>query len=699
MYTVGLHDPDFLEMSVENCLDTLKRHDILSFDSETSGLNYLSDHLKCIQIGTGEQEFVIHPDLLESFKDILESKLLIIHNASFDLKFLYRQDIFPNRVFDTMLAEAVLYCGDAYHKKALNFVAKKRIGIDLDKSFRKGIDKKDITGEYIQYAGDDVKYLHKIMEHQLAEAKQKDLVKCINLENEFVLVLAYLEYCGFKLDAEKWKAKMAEDQRKVLEARKSLDELIFSKDLTSYINYQVDAFNENLGTKINWDSSSQVLELFTGLGIDCATGKTKAKKAKKIKIVDYSNSLFGTTELPELKSNDERLDTLLQEFGISTKDSTVYEMSVAAKNIEKYSKQYPFIKDYLHYKELQKTATTYGQFFLDQISPVTGRIHTRFNQIMDTGRTSSGSGSKSEPKINFQNIPNNKETRSCFVSEEGNVLVDCDYSGQENIILCNKSMEPNLLEFYDKGFTDFHSFNAKKIFKELSELSLEEVKALHNDKRQQAKVVSFALAYGAAGSTIATNLDIPLEEGEALYTKYFEAYPGLKQYFKKCEDSALKNGYILVDNRNKRKLYIYNYERFKELNRTIDRDFWDAYKKMKKDNPEDRHFLVMKEKVKEYFQIKGNIQRLSMNAPIQGEAAGVSKIAGIFMFKWIKAQGLVGTVKIVNFIHDQYLIECPVSIAEIVKKALIKSMEDAGKLYYSRVLLKTSCIVSTYWQH
>lgn len=652
-YIVGFVDEGFKNCSVEECLAELKDCEEIQADSETTGLFFQTHDIKCFQLGSGINEFVIHPDFIQAFKVLLETKLILFHNAKFDLKFLYKHGIFPNRVYDTYVAECVLYCGDSFHRKALNVVAKKRLGIDLDKSIRKGIAEKEIKGEVIQYAADDVKYLQKIKEHQLIEAKEKDLIKCINLENDFVLALAYLEFCGIKLDKSKWQEKMKLDQEKLTEARRTLDKLIFTKDLKKYIDYQLSLFDEGVGTRINWDSPKQVIELFTGLGIDC----------------------WETVK-------------------------GIRKQSASAKSIEKYQEQFPFIKDYLHYKELQKVVGTYGNSFIKQIDPNTKRIYTQFSQIMDTGRTSCGGKNKDtkEEFVNLQNLPNNKETRKCFVAEEGNIIVDADYSSMEIVVLTNKSMESGLLEFFDNGFTDFHSYNAIKIYPELKDKTFEQVKKDYNTLRQNAKVGGFTVSFGGVGKTVADNLKISLEDGERFYKLYFEAFPNLKNHYKKCEDQAYKDGYILIDERNKRKCFIYNHDRFKTLQREIDKSFWERYR-MLKQNPDSNEFLLMKGKVKEFFSIKGDISRKAYNFPIQGTAASIAKIAGIKFFKWIKENNLINIVKMVSFIHDQYLVECPKELEKNTKEALVQAMENAGSLYFKRVPLKASAEIDTCWSH
>jgi len=654
IYVIGFTDGQFLQCNVNSCIDYLQDHEWIAIDTETNGLHFMDNDIKCFQLGDADNQFVIHPVHLQSFKLLLETKGLIAHNMKFDVKFLYKAGIFPTKVYDTFLAECVMYCGDAYHRKALNIVAKKRLDVDLDKSVRKGIVDKAVQGEVIQYAADDVKYLHALRKNQLIEAYEKDLVKCINLENDYVLVLAYIEFCGIRLDTDAWKLKMEKDKQLLQNARKLMDNLIFSQDMKKYINYQMDLFNPELTTRINWDSPAQVIKLFTELGIDC----------------------WETVK-------------------------GVRKQSASAKSIEKYQEQFPFIKDYLHYKELQKVVGTYGQSFINQIHPSTGRVYTQFTQIMDTGRTSCGGKNKDtkEEYINLQNLPNNTQTRNCFVSAPGNSIVDADYSSMEIVVLTNKSLEPGLLEFFDNGFTDFHSYNALKIYPELQGKTMEEVKEHHTALRQNAKVGGFTVSFGGVGKTVADNLKISQEEGDRFYQLYFEAFKELKSHYKKCEDQALRDGYILIDTRNKRKSYIHNHTRYRELHREFDRNFWEKYRLMKESNPEDYHFQLMKTKVREYFSIKGEISRKAYNFPIQGQAASISKIAGIYFYKWIRENNLLGKVFIVSFIHDQYLVECPENMEQTVKEALVKAMEDAGALYFSRVKLRASAEIAKCWSH
>lgn len=647
IYICGIDSKDFPEVSASRILKHFEDHGYVEFDSETTGLFPHTCALKCFQLGDHENQFVIGPQELPKFKQFLETKELVMHNAKFDLQFLYKQDVWPRKIYDTMVVEAVLYCGIKTHRKSLKEVLSNRLGITMDKSEREGIEYKKMTKEVIEYSANDVKYLGLIRKSQKKEIRQKDLDVVVRLENDYVRCLAYIEFCGFYLDKEKWLKKMANDQKQLEEAEKSLKQYILDNGLKKYIEPQLSLFSEERELSINWDSPKQVIPFFKDLGID----------------------------------------TSFVEKG-ETKDS------VGADVLEKYSKSHPIVKTYLNYKELQKTVGTYGEGFISQINPVTKRIHTNFTQILDTGRISSGGNGT----VNMQNIPAEESTRGCFVAEPGNVLVVADYNSQENVVLANKSLDKGLLEFYDKGLSDIHSYNASKIFWELANLPFEEIKEKHSDKRKLAKVGCFAVSYGGVGTTVASRLNISKEEGDRFYDAFFAAFPDLKEYFDGCERQALRDGYILIDDVTKRKSFIYGFDRLKEMEAKMDKRFWDTYKVLKKDTSSPK-YQEYKQTIKDYFQIKGEITRKSYNFPIQGTSASCTKIASILLFNWILDNNYRNIVKFANVVHDEIILECPKALSETVKDVLEKFMKQGGSYFCKRVPLTAKGVISEHWTH
>lgn len=434
-------------VDIDYILDYFKEHTHVQFDLETSGFDPYTSKILCFQIGDKETQFVCDPTFINKFKSFLEDKILVGHNIKFDLKFLNIFGIFPTKVYDTFIAEYVLTQG-IDKRRNLAAVLYERLGINLDKSIRENIFEKGLTSEVIKYAANDVKYLDDIREQQIKEAEEKDLLKKLRLENSFVPVLAYIENCGLKLDVEKWKIKIIKDKENLLKAKKVLDEWIIKNNIKEWVNTQLNLFSTEQEVTINWNSPNQVAVLFKQLGVP----------------IEY-------------------------------KDGDKIKVSVGNVNIAKYEKDFPIIKIYLDYKKVEKLVGTYGENFFSHINPITGRVHTNFKQLMDTGRLSSGGKNRKtkEEYINFQNIPSDKFTRSCFIAEKGNTLLISDYSGQEQIVLANNSLDKNLLHFYDSGFTDMHSFVASKMFKHLADLDLDTIKNEYKEERQLAKGAGFAI--------------------------------------------------------------------------------------------------------------------------------------------------------------------------------------------------------------
>lgn len=652
----GIETSEFETCEYQEIIDYFAERREVQYDSETIGLIPHGGELLCFQLGDIDNQFVISGLKVKEFKELLESKTLIAHNSKFDLCFLYKHSIYPTKVYDTFLAESVISCGIKNIKRNLAAVAKRRLGIDIDKSVREEIFKEGLTKRVIEYAAGDVMYLEKIKESQLKDIKFHDLVHALEVENQYVLVLAYIEWCGFKLDETKWKAKMESDYVDFCVAEESLNKYLI-ETYPEYASKQIGLFTEGVETGINWSSSKQVVALFKKIGIP-------------VHVV--------------IKGEE--------------KDS------VEAKNIEKYAKQWKIVELYLKYKECEKEVSTYGQNFLNQINPITGRLHTNFKQILDTGRISSGGKDKKTKVsfINFQNIPKEPETRACFIAERGNTLVAADYSGQEQIVLANRSLDKGLLEFYDSGKEDMHSFVASKMYPELAELSEKEIKENYPDKRYNAKTGGFAINYGGNGSTIARNNNLSNEEGDAVYNAYFEAFPGLLEYFEREKRKGISLGYIQFNDIIKTKSFIEGFDDFLILGQQLNKAFWDRWKEVKwqwfnKKNFE-QEYKDMKTKISQYFKIRGAIERKALNYCIQGTSATITKISGIYFFKFLRENRLLGKVLFVNVIHDENLIECASNIAEWIAENLKQCMVKAGEIFCKRVPLKVDVTINEYWR-
>lgn len=586
------------------------KHEV-AFDSETSGISFINSEMHCIQIGDTDRQFVI--DLvsidLNEYKKILTTKTLIGHNLLFDLVFLYAKDIYPYKIFDTFLAESCLSLGITAWTRGLGNCVARYLNIPMDKSMQEEAVLGLTSKEAIEYAGTDIKYLHQLKEQQLRLLTARDLLDALELQCKNVMAVAYMELCGIYVNKD------------------DLMEWVRLKEYEEYkIKLELNAFvletyptliSEDFEDTFNWESSKQVIELF-----------------KKI--------------------------------GIKTFDSKTQKDTVEDKFIKKQADKYPVIQKYLSLKKANKIVSTYGRNWFDYIMK-DGRIHTKFKPLVNTGRMSCGSTSNG-PFPNIQNIVADNKFRKIFQARPGRVLVKCDYSGQESVILADFSKEPKLLDFYKNGEADMHSYVAKMIYHDkLKDVPIDEVKNKFPKLRQNSKSTNFAIAYGGNGFTIAENADIPVKEGEEIYENYFKAFPDLKKYFDLCYKNALEKGYVLVNNKSRLKRYIYGY-----------RD----YKKRGMPNP----------------SFESTVYKMSLNTPCQGTGGDMTKHATWLFFDWIKKQKLLGKVLIVNVVHDEIVAECNTGKVEEVSKALQYCMEHTGNLYLSELTIKAEPEVNYCWK-
>lgn len=401
-------------ISKEEALIALEQLDIISCDTETTGLDPHINKILMLQLGNFKDQYVIDCVTvdIQFFKPLLESKKLILQFGKFDLKMFYSVGIHPRKVYDTFLAESVLTAGYTNVGKSLEKLAKRYCNVELNKSHRMRFTMSNyvMNEDDIIYGAEDVQYLEPIKNKQDATAISKGVVKAVDLENSFVLALAYIEFCGLYLDKEKWTAKYesAQDELKMIE--QELDNWVLDNGYVQYRQLQQDLFAGTMmlapqrKITLNWNSTKQILPLFKEIGINV-----------------YSESN---------KSGE----------GISEKVLTPQK------------KRFEIIPLYLKYQTIQKDFSTYGEAFLGHIHPVTGRIHTTYDQMKNSSRLGS-----SDP--NVQNLPRDHRTRSCFIAEKGNILVGSDYSAQEDVLFVNASKESKMIEFYQLDNADGHRHN------------------------------------------------------------------------------------------------------------------------------------------------------------------------------------------------------------------------------------------------
>lgn len=748
-------------ISVEESFNILEPLQIVGLDTETTGTEIWQGMLLTLQLGNRENQVVI--DCLtvdvKKYKDYLESdRLFIIHNAKFDLRWLYKEHIVVRNVYDTYLAEKILFLGfpPGIVSLSLQACCDRYLGIYLDKTVRGQIHA-GMTEEVIVYAANDVVHLEDIMNLQLNTINARGQKVALDIENEFVRVLAYIEFCGIKLDPVKWEAKMDKDAERLRIAEQKLNEWV-----VDYVMKKGDTSN----IARNYDTNRR--------------GK-KAKLADNVYVVIPSPSLFSEYDTgPQCIINwnsSKQVIRLFEELGFDllVKDKKTGKMkkSVESKFIELQANKSTIVPLYLEYSAAFKVVTSFGQNFLDAINPVTHRIHPTFNQMMDTGRLSCGSGGKgkggktkdddvaeeedgskdtsiqsNDKSVNVQQLPATEETRAAFVPEKGYMLIDCDYGDQEGHVFTELSNDREWIAFYnDPNQRDGHSFVAKMCFpKDLDGVEEKDVKKVRKDLRSLAKKARFCFNYNGQAPTMATNCNIPIDFATEIYNNYFKRFNGIASYFKVQKRDMWDRGYILISKITGLRAYIYDYPILKGIERRKNgmEDFWDIYKasrdsgrvvseipptimqeiakrfaqgkpieeiavtysyKVKKAGKVEERFIdINRETVyvsvmKHLWKRKSASDNQSCNYPSQGTAAAMTKIAGIRYFNHLVKDGLIFKVLIPNDVHDEYLIEPPAEIAEQEAKKLSECMEYAARIFCKKVTIKAEPEIADHWVH
>lgn len=305
--------------------------------------------------------------------------------------------------------------------------------------------------------------------------------------------------------------------------------------------------------------------------------------------------------------------------------------------LESLRHKHPVVEKILEHRGLKKLLGTYIDALPQLINPHTGRVHTSFNQtVTATGRLSS-----SNP--NLQNIPirdeNGKEIRKAFIPDEGCLFFSADYSQIELRIMAHLSEDQNMIDAFRSNH-DIHAATAAKIYKK----EIEEVDA---DMRRKAKTANFGIIYGISVFGLAERMNVDRKEAKELIEGYFETYPEVKAYMDKSVKVAQEKGYVET---------IFHRKRFlPDIN--------------------SRNAVV-----------RGYAERNAINAPIQGSAADIIKVAMIRIHQRFLKEGI--QAKMILQVHDELNFSVPLNEKEKVEKIVIEEMERA---YPMQVPLKADC--------
>lgn len=317
---------------------------------------------------------------------------------------------------------------------------------------------------------------------------------------------------------------------------------------------------------------------------------------------------------------------LFEKLGLPVIKKTKTGYSTNAEVLEQLSDKHEIIDKITEYRQIVKLKSTYVDGLINIINPISHRIHSSFNQtITTTGRISS-----TEP--NLQNIPVRLELgrniRKVFIANKGYKLVDADYSQIELRVLAHMSQDEHMIDAFNHN-VDIHTKTASQVFGI-------DINNVTSEQRSAAKAVNFGIVYGISDFGLSKNLHIPVKEARTYIDSYLNTYEDIKSYMDDTIEEAKKDGYVKT---------ILNRRRY---------------------IPEIKSSNII---------IKNLGKRLAMNAPIQGSAADIIKIAMVNVYKKLEEKNLKS--KLVLQVHDELIIECIEEELEVVSKIVKDEMEHA----------------------
>jgi DNA polymerase-1 len=349
------------------------------------------------------------------------------------------------------------------------------------------------------------------------------------------------------------------------------------------------------------------------------------------KLVALENQAYALAGQPfNLASPKQLQEILFDKLGIKPLKKTPSGAPSTDEDVlQELALDHPLPKVLLEYRGLAKLKSTYTDKLPRMINPTTGRVHTSYNQaVAITGRLASA-----DP--NLQNIPvrsaEGRRIREAFIAPEGSHIISADYSQIELRIMAHLSQDAGMLQAFANN-EDIHRHTAAEIFGV-------ERDAVDNEQRRYAKVINFGLIYGMSAFGLAQNLNIERSAAQSYIERYFARYPGVREYMQNTREIAKKKGY--VETYFGRRLWV----------------------------PEINSANGMK---------RAGAERAAINAPMQGTAADLIKLAMIAVDKWLRDEKLES--KLIMQVHDELVLEVPENELELVKNTLPQLMQNVAKL-------------------
>ena len=579
---------------LQSLVERLSRYDEICFDTETTGFDHFRDRIvgMSFAVEKGEAWYVCFtPDNTSAFAEVVrplfESEHItkVAQNIKFDLMVLSRLGIeVRGRKIDTMIVHYLL---DAESRHNMNFMAER----------------------YLRYSPIEIETL-------IGKGTRQLTMDQVNVE----LVKEYA----------------AEDADITLQLKQVLWPMLCAEGL------------EELYCKVEEPMIDVLASMeLAGVKIDSQQLADYAVELNEL-LVALEAEIRDIAGEPLLNINSARQlgEVLFAKMRITDKPkmTKTRQYSTDEEYLQGFAGKHRIIDLILQYRGVKKLISTYVEALPQLVNPVTGRIHTSFNQaVTATGRLSS-------TNPNLQNIPvrddMGRRIRRAFVPSDGeHILLAADYSQVELRLMAHLSGDASLIEAFLQG-EDIHTATAAKLFhKSLSEVT--------SDERRKAKTANFGIIYGISAFGLAQRLDIPRGEAKSLIDGYFTTYPQVKEYMERAVADARTKGYVETAFGRRRTL------------RDID----------------SRNAVA-----------RGVAERNAINAPIQGSAADIMKLAMIEIFRRFRAEGIRS--QMILQVHDEVIIDMLRTEQERVIAIVREAMEGVAAL---RVPLISDTGVGNNW--
>lgn len=343
-----------------------------------------------------------------------------------------------------------------------------------------------------------------------------------------------------------------------------------------------------------------------------------------------------------INSTQQLRTILFTKLGLTPVKKTKTGPSTDADSLQKLSADHPIIERLLEYRELEKLRSTYA----DALPPLIGsdgRIHAMFNQTATT------TGRISSENPNMQNIPvrttEGLEMRKVFIAAQGHGLLSADYSQIELRVLAHLTKDPGLIDAFSRD-ADVHTATAARVFK-VSESDVDEV------QRRFAKVVNYGLAYGMEAYGLAQRMGVPTEEAQEILDAYFESFPNVERFMEETIADAKRKGYTTT---------LFGRRR------------------------------IIPELSSSNYRIRQMGERMAQNAPVQGSAADIFKLAMLAVDRAIDNAAL--QTQMILTVHDELVFEVPNAEREQVTELIVHEMEEVTQL---NVPLRVECGFGANW--